>query len=95
MTCYAVMTAIHYPNGINVCCCFTQACQSCQRPFADEEKKHHCRSCGGGFCDECSANKRPVPERGWGTEPVRVCDGCYNGDPGSQQLAIQPALNLR
>jgi hypothetical protein len=35
------------------------------------------RSCGGGFCENCSAKSRPVPERGWGDQPVRVCDRCF------------------
>ncbi|XP_048586384.1 zinc finger FYVE domain-containing protein 1 isoform X2 [Nematostella vectensis] len=54
------------------------ACQSCDHVFSADEKKHHCRACGGGFCDNCSANKKPVPERGWGMEPVRVCDSCFS-----------------
>lgn len=36
---------------------------------------HHCRDCGGGVCASCSAQRRPVPHRGW-SEPVRVCDKC-------------------
>ena len=39
--------------------------------------KHHCRACGGGFCDKCSLKSMPVPWRGWGDSPVRVCNGCY------------------
>ncbi|CAL4117346.1 unnamed protein product, partial [Meganyctiphanes norvegica] len=38
---------------------------------------HHCRKCGEGFCDGCSSNTALVPERGWGGDPVRVCDTCY------------------
>ncbi|KPM11553.1 zinc finger domain-containing protein 22 [Sarcoptes scabiei] len=29
------------------------------------------RRCGGGFCEECSSKYQPVPERGWGDNPVR------------------------
>uniref|UniRef100_L7LZW3 Putative membrane trafficking and cell signaling protein hrs n=1 Tax=Rhipicephalus pulchellus TaxID=72859 RepID=L7LZW3_RHIPC len=54
-----------------------QGCHGCKKSFPPEEKKHHCRACGNGFCQECSSKTRPVPERGWGTEPVRVCDDCY------------------
>ncbi|KAK6998031.1 Zinc finger FYVE domain-containing protein 1 [Biomphalaria glabrata] len=50
----------------------------CQILFDCAEQKHHCRACGKGFCSECSSKKRPVPERGWGDEPVRVCDSCYS-----------------
>lgn len=54
-----------------------QACHKCEKSFPPEEKKHHCRACGNGFCQDCSSKTRPVPERGWGTEPVRVCDDCF------------------
>ena len=40
--------------------------------------KHHCRACGGGICERCSAHFLPIPWRGWGNSPVRVCDECYN-----------------
>ncbi|XP_071962254.1 zinc finger FYVE domain-containing protein 1-like [Antedon mediterranea] len=52
-------------------------CQKCELSFETDEKKHHCRVCGNGFCDECSSKKLPVPEKGWGEAPVRVCDDCY------------------
>lgn len=47
--------------------------------FTCNEQKHHCRVCGKGVCSTCSKKKKPVPERGWGTEPVRVCDNCFEG----------------
>ncbi|XP_078419036.1 zinc finger FYVE domain-containing protein 1 isoform X1 [Cetorhinus maximus] len=52
-------------------------CHKCNKPFEDQETKHHCRACGEGFCDRCSSKSKPVPERGWGSVPVRVCDECY------------------
>ncbi|XP_071787643.1 zinc finger FYVE domain-containing protein 1-like [Asterias amurensis] len=52
-------------------------CQMCSHPFDEGEKIHHCRACGEGFCDDCSAHQMPVPERGWGDKPVRVCEQCY------------------
>ncbi|KAH9422456.1 Zinc finger FYVE domain-containing protein 1 [Dermatophagoides pteronyssinus] len=42
-----------------------QHCGKCEKEFEPLEKKHHCRRCGG------------VPERGWGDQPVRVCDICF------------------
>ena len=45
--------------------------------FNATDKIHHCRACGEGFCSVCSSYQRPVPERGWGFQPVRVCKPCY------------------
>lgn len=55
-------------------------CHKCCKEFGPQETKHHCRACGNGFCEDCSSKTRPVPERGWGSEPVRVCDGCHSKD---------------
>lgn len=52
-------------------------CYKCGAGFEDNDTKHHCRACGEGFCDGCSSKTRPVPERGWGLAPVRVCDACF------------------
>lgn len=40
-------------------------------------KRHHCRKCGQGVCNECSLTRKPVPDRGW-LDDVRVCDECVN-----------------
>ncbi|XP_068948198.1 zinc finger FYVE domain-containing protein 1 isoform X2 [Petaurus breviceps papuanus] len=53
-------------------------CNKCATSFKDNDTKHHCRACGEGFCDSCSSKTRPVPERGWGPAPVRVCDTCFD-----------------
>uniref|UniRef100_A0A3Q3DZL4 Zinc finger FYVE-type containing 1 n=1 Tax=Labrus bergylta TaxID=56723 RepID=A0A3Q3DZL4_9LABR len=52
-------------------------CHKCHTVFQDNDTKHHCRACGEGFCDVCSSKAAPVPERGWGLAPVRVCDVCF------------------
>lgn len=52
-------------------------CCVCDELFGPKLKIHHCRACGGGVCQDCSPNKRPVPLRGW-DYPVRVCHKCYN-----------------
>ncbi|MBN3326232.1 ZFYV1 protein, partial [Atractosteus spatula] len=62
-------------------------CHKCSLVFQDNDTKHHCRACGEGFCDCCSAKSRPVPERGWGLAPVRVCDSCF------EQRGIRPDLS--
>uniref|UniRef100_A0A8C2WZG7 Si:ch211-11n16.2 n=1 Tax=Cyclopterus lumpus TaxID=8103 RepID=A0A8C2WZG7_CYCLU len=46
---------------------------TCEHPVGST----HCRSCGEGFCHPCSSHRMPVPERGWGSGPVRVCKACY------------------
>lgn len=57
-------------------------CYKCHLAFGPADTKHHCRSCGEGFCTQCSSHKKCVPERNW-FKPVRVCDDCYNGDSNS------------
>ncbi|XP_062329311.1 zinc finger FYVE domain-containing protein 1 [Osmerus eperlanus] len=52
-------------------------CHGCRKAFEEADRKHHCRSCGEGFCQACSSKRMPVPERGWGGGPVRVCDACH------------------
>lgn len=69
------------------------ACKVCRHVFADGETKHHCRACGGGVCDACSTYKKPVPERGWGQTPVRVCDRCF-GKSSAVEMQPQPSCNL-
>lgn len=50
-------------------------CFLCKLEFKGSLTKHHCRSCGQGFCDECSMHRIPVPTHGW-DYPVRVCSAC-------------------
>jgi growth factor-regulated tyrosine kinase substrate len=38
--------------------------------------QHHCRNCGGIFCDKCSSHKLPLLSLGF-IDRVRVCDACY------------------
>ncbi|XP_058490564.1 zinc finger FYVE domain-containing protein 1 [Solea solea] len=70
------------------------ACHGCQKVFEEGERKHHCRACGEGFCHPCSSHRMPVPERGWGSGPVRVCKACYRqggpADSGSQMCKVEP-----
>lgn len=54
-------------------------CHNCKKLFLPTDTKHHCRSCGEGFCAGCSSRTKCVPERNWNT-PVRVCDRCYEMD---------------
>ncbi|XP_033125854.1 zinc finger FYVE domain-containing protein 1-like [Anneissia japonica] len=63
-------------------------CNKCGIRFENDEKKHHCRACGNGFCDDCSDQRLPVPEKGWGEAPVRVCKDCFE-TRSEQALAVQ------
>ncbi|KAL9546078.1 hypothetical protein MBANPS3_006844 [Mucor bainieri] len=33
---------------------------------------------GNIFCHDCSTRKVPLPQLGYGTKPVRVCNGCFD-----------------
>lgn len=37
------------------------ACKICLKDFNVARRKHHCRRCGGIFCNECSDNKMALP----------------------------------
>ena len=39
------------------------------------ERRHHCRLCGGIFCDSCSSSRLRLPDLGYDS-PVRVCARC-------------------
>lgn len=56
---------------------YADNCAGCSKPFSYSVWKHHCYRCGEIFCDTCSDKKRPVPEKGHGKSPVRVCQMCF------------------
>ncbi|OTF70282.1 RUN domain containing protein [Euroglyphus maynei] len=49
-------------------------CKQCEQKFTISRRKHHCRSCGEIFCNNCSNNEMPLPSS---KKPVRVCDHCH------------------
>lgn len=51
-------------------------CMSCKGIFTFVNRRHHCRNCGGIFCNTCSNKKAAILKYGF-TEPVRVCTSCY------------------
>lgn len=59
------------------------ACEKCRKAFTLLRRRHHCRRCGGIFCDACTTGrmilKNPLTEAGRATGTVpdcRVCDDC-------------------
>lgn len=59
------------------------ACENCKNQFSFVRRRHHCRRCGGIFCDACTKKRRtvrnPLSEEGRATGAVkdcRVCDRC-------------------
>ena len=51
-------------------------CHACGFAFSFFARRHHCRECGRSVCHDHSRRTRPLPHRGAGAEPLRVCDGC-------------------
>ncbi|KAL3724657.1 hypothetical protein ACJRO7_029772 [Eucalyptus globulus] len=49
-------------------------CQGCSSQFTFINRKHHCRRCGGLFCNGCTLQRMVL--RGQGDAPVRICDPC-------------------
>lgn len=54
----------------------SDSCMICYAPFSMLNRKHHCRACGGVFCQDHSKNNTTLVNLGI-MEPVRVCDNCY------------------
>ncbi|AQZ14768.1 VPS27 (YNR006W) [Zygosaccharomyces parabailii] len=54
----------------------SDACMICSKKFSFLTRRHHCRSCGGVFCQEHTSKTSVLPDLGI-YEPVRVCDNCY------------------
>ncbi|SCU91795.1 LAFA_0F05864g1_1 [Lachancea sp. 'fantastica'] len=55
----------------------SDVCMICSTRFTLLNRKHHCRSCGGIFCQEHSSNNIALPDLGI-YDPVRVCDDCFS-----------------
>jgi growth factor-regulated tyrosine kinase substrate len=54
----------------------SETCQRCRDSFTAFNRKHHCRNCGGCFCQGCSSKTSVIPK--WNIEEeVRVCETCY------------------
>ncbi len=71
-------------------------CMQCGNQFSFINRKHHCRSCGGVFCQSCSNNEIPIPALGF-TDPVRVFDECFAKCSGKlyQPKAARPYVKTK
>ncbi|CAA2978143.1 nucleo TPR [Olea europaea subsp. europaea] len=49
-------------------------CQGCSAQFNFINRKHHCRRCGGIFCNSCTQLRMVL--RGQGDSAVRICEPC-------------------
>ncbi|KAF3451624.1 hypothetical protein FNV43_RR07719 [Rhamnella rubrinervis] len=57
-------------------------CQGCSSQFTFIYRKHHCRRCGGLFCNSCTQGRMVL--RGQGDSPVRVCEPCKKLEEASR-----------
>lgn len=58
-------------------------CTQCNLPFTFFRRRHHCRSCGHLFCNECTKLRAPVLK--WKiTRRVRVCGTCFDEISGTK-----------
>ncbi|XP_063674266.1 early endosome antigen 1-like isoform X1 [Bolinopsis microptera] len=49
------------------------SCKSCYKEFGVSLRKHHCRNCGGIYCDHCSRFRSSTPSS---KKELRVCGPC-------------------
>ncbi|GAV47937.1 hypothetical protein ZYGR_0I02330 [Zygosaccharomyces rouxii] len=64
----------------------SDVCMICSKKFSLFLRRHHCRSCGGVFCQDHSSNSIVLPDLGI-YEPVRVCDDCFENYDSKKHLS--------
>ena len=82
------------------------SCEKCPKKFGVFTRKHHCRRCGGLFCDKCSSKKADLKvaltgEEGgkviqqtataYNVKNARVCDACYTAVTSPAARALAEA----
>eukprot|EP01103_Thecamoeba_quadrilineata_P015624 TRINITY_DN4997_c0_g1_i1.p1 TRINITY_DN4997_c0_g1~~TRINITY_DN4997_c0_g1_i1.p1 ORF type:complete len:657 (-),score=145.60 TRINITY_DN4997_c0_g1_i1:134-1954(-) len=51
-------------------------CLICASAFSLFNRRHHCRLCGGIYCNICTKSNYYLKELGYGMSPQRVCNHC-------------------
>ena len=65
-------------------------CAGCKQPFTVSRRRHHCRSCGLLFCNDCSKNKTHDPDHMPPGHIDRVCQPCYDALTGTVSNRASP-----
>jgi len=83
----------------------SQKCQGCKKPIElgfFTSGKHHCRRCGGLFCDKCSSYKADLAVALTGKDTTaknvrnaRVCENCYDQVKDYGILARSKGVNQK
>jgi hypothetical protein len=69
-------------------------CQQCCLPFTTFERKHHCRSCGDIYCNNCTQYRMILtPEIHLQRNPQRVCYQCSLKLQKKQQYFVESFAN--
>lgn len=68
-------------------------CGQCGSNFSLFLRRHHCRLCGGVFCDGCTQRRVALPPHFHLEGPQRVCDVCFRRLEQRRMLAIKRYRN--
>ena len=64
------------------------ACRECDVKFSITKRKHHCRACGGIFCEQCCREGT-----GSSKKAERSCGGCRRGETAGPEVKKAAELN--
>lgn len=62
-----------------------KACMRCEKKFTVTNRRHHCRECGGIFCDACSSRKLII-----NGQLKRACENCYESVVSGKNKSLGP-----
>jgi hypothetical protein len=70
-----------------------QQCGGCLAGFSLVKRRHHCRRCGGIFCDACTKNRSVLLDAGYGT-PVRCCNTCHELQTITDRISAAKPISI-